>query len=390
LLFFLSKLNQKEDDMKFSIEKKELQANIQHLNNIVPSKNTMPILTNYLIEADEQNDLMKFTATDLEITVVVEFSANISESGKIAVSAKNFNEIINSLPGAIIHFLVDEDSLKIHCERSKFSLLCAETSQFPLIPQKDLSNVMKLDAQTFKKMIDNTYFAVSTEINRPIFTGIYWKLAQDQQLMVATDGKKIAEFTLKNQSEINDKIEQIIPTKGLLFLDKVINEDFPEIGVIIESNRVMFAYGNYTIFSHIIEGKFPDYTKAIPLNNNNTLTINKNSLKEAVKRVSLLASEETFKVKFDLTESALNIESAKREEGEASEKIEEFSYSGNPLVIAFNYRYLSQILNSIETEKVEIKMGESNEPALFFNLTEESAEDSKYLARFLLMPLRLK
>ncbi|MCK4956836.1 MAG: DNA polymerase III subunit beta, partial [Candidatus Cloacimonetes bacterium] len=142
--------------MKFSINKKELQANIQHLYNIVPSKNTMPILTNYLIEADEQNGIMKFTATDLEITVVVEFKANIVDGGKIAVSAKNLNEIINSLPGSIIHFFIEENTLRIHCEHSKFSLLCAESSQFPLIPQKDLSNVLDLDAKMFKKMIENT------------------------------------------------------------------------------------------------------------------------------------------------------------------------------------------------------------------------------------------
>ena len=376
--------------MKFSIEKKDLQANIQHLYNIVPSKNTMPILTNYLIEADEQTSSMKFTATDLEITVVVEFSANVSESGKIAVSARNLNEIINSLPGVLIHFLVDEDILKIHCEHSKFNLLCAESSQFPLIPHKDLSNVLELDAKMFKKMIDNTHFAVSSEINRPIFTGIFWKLSAEKQLMVATDGKKIAEFTLKNHIEIQENIEQIIPTKGLLFLDKVINDDIPRVAVILESNRVMFSYGNYTIFSHIIEGKFPDYTKAIPLNNENLLKIDKSTLKNAVKRVSLLASEDTFKVKFDLTESVLSIDSAKREEGEASEKIEDFSYLGEPLVIAFNYRYLSQILGAIETDQVEIKMGKSNEPALFFNVPAEVDKDQNCLARFLLMPLRLK
>lgn len=375
--------------MKFSIEKKELQSNIQHLYNIVPSKNTMPILTNYLIEADEQNNTLKFTATDLEITVVVEFNANISEGGKIAVSARNLNEIINSLPGAIIHFIVDEEFLKIHCEQSKFNLLCAESSQFPLIPQKDLSNVMELDAKMFKKMIDNTYFAVSTEINRPIFTGIYWKLTETEQLMVATDGKKIAEFTLKNHFELNESIDQIIPTKGLLFLDKVINDDIPNVAVILESNRVMFSYGNYTIFSHIIEGRFPDYTKAIPLNNENILKIGKSDLKDAVKRVSLLASEDTLKIKFDLTESTLIIESAKREEGEANENIENFQYVGEPLVIAFNYRYLSQIISAIESDTIEIRMGKSNEPALFFNidLKDKSAD---YLARFLLMPLRLK
>lgn len=371
--------------MKFSIEKQELLANIQHLYNIVPSKNTMPILTNYLLEADSQNNVLKFTATDLEITVVVGFSANIVEGGKAAVSARNLNEIINSLPESTVHFLMEEDNLQINCEHVKFSLHCAESSQFPLIPQKDLSNVIELDAAMFKKMIDNTHFAVSTEINRPIFTGIFWKLIPEEQLMVATDGKKIAEFVLKNPLDIPEPIEQIIPTKGLLFLDKVYSEDLSRISVLLESNRVMFVYGNFTIFTHIIEGRFPDYTKAIPDNNNNVLHIKKNKLKEAVKRVSLLASEDTFKVKFDITNEILTINSVKREEGEANEFLDDFKYSGEPLIIAFNYRYLYSILNVLESEEIEIRMGKSNEPALFFNVE----KDESYHARFLLMPLRL-
>ncbi|MCF7858036.1 MAG: DNA polymerase III subunit beta [Candidatus Cloacimonetes bacterium] len=371
--------------MKFSIEKVDLQAQIQYLYNIVPSKNTMPILTNYLIEADDQKNIIKFTATDLEITVVVEFKANIAESGKATVLAKNFNEIINSLPEAMIHFLVDEDSLKIRCEQSKFSLLCAESSQFPLVPQKDMTNTITLDAKMFKKMIDNTHFAVSTEINRPIFSGIFWKMSSDSQLMVATDGKKIAEFKLNKQIDLPRTVEQVIPTKGFLFLDKVITDDLPEIAVLIESNRVMFAYGTYTIFTHIIEGRFPDYTKAIPTNNNNVLIIDKKKLREAVKRVSLLASEETFKVKLDISDKEITINSTKRDEGEANERIEEFKYSGEPLTIAFNYRYLIAILSVIESKEIEIRMGKSNEPALFFN----TDLDDDFTARFLLMPLRL-
>jgi len=371
--------------MKFSIEKQDLQTKIQYLYNIVPSKNTMPILTNYLIEADTANNLLKFTATDLEITVVVEFEASIAEAGRVAVSARNLNEIINSLPDSMIQFIQDEDTLKIHCERSKFSLLCAESNQFPLIPQKNLDNVIEINAVMFKKMIDNTHFAVSTEINRPIFTGIFWKMSSESQLMVATDGKKIAEFQITNNINIQEPIDQIIPTKGLLFLDKVISEETPIVNVLIESNRVMFSYSNYTIFTHIIEGRFPDYTKAIPVNNTNILTINKNALKTAVKRVSLLASEDTFKIKFEISGDQLTISSAKREEGEAVEKIEDFSFNGEDLTIAFNYRYLISIINVIESDNMEIKMGKSNEPALFFNT---DVNDS-YSARFLLMPLRL-
>ncbi|MBT3169212.1 MAG: DNA polymerase III subunit beta [Candidatus Cloacimonetes bacterium] len=371
--------------MKFSIEKSDLQANIQSLYNIVPSKNTMPILTNYLIEANSENNKMKFTATDLEITVVVEFEASIAESGKIAVSAKNLNEIITTLPEAIVHFILEEDNLKILCEKSKFNLLCADHSQFPLIPQSDMNNVIELDAKMFKKMIDNTHFAVSNEINRPIFTGIYWKMDADKQIMVATDGKKIAEFKLNKQIDIPEAIDQIIPTKGLLFLDKVISENIPIVSVLIESNRVMFTYGNYIIFTHIIEGRFPDYTKAIPVANNNILKINKNSLKNAVKRVSLLASEETYKIKFNVSQSQLEINSMKREEGKANEIIDDFKYEGDDLEIAFNYRYLISILNVIESAEIEIRMGKSNEPALFFN----AEKFEEYDARFLLMPLRL-
>ena len=165
------------------------------------------------------------------IRLSCEFGANVLESGKIAVSARNFNEIINSLPGSIIHFIVDEEILKIHCEQSRFNLLCAESSQFPLIPQRDLSNILEIDAEMFKKMVKNTSFAVSSESNRPIFTGILWKLFPEEQLMIATDGKKMAEFTYKKNIIIQQEIEQIVPTKGLLFLDKVINDNIEKVAV---------------------------------------------------------------------------------------------------------------------------------------------------------------
>lgn len=371
--------------MKITIDKQDLQANIQHLYNIVPSKNTMPILTNYLIRADEERNVVTFTVTDLEITVIVEFPASVIDGGTAVVSAKNLTDIINSLPDRTVHFILEEENLRIQCEHSKFNLLCAETSQFPLIPQKAVENVIELDSQMFKKMIDNTHFAVSNEHNRPIFTGIFWKLTNDTQLMVATDGKKIAEFKIKNLIDIPEETEQIIPTKGLLFLDKVIREDIPSVQVHVEPNRVMFSYGNYTIFSHIIEGKFPDYTRAIPANNTNILKISKTLLKDAVKRVSLMASDETFKVRFDINASRIDISSANREEGEANEVIEDLNYIGDPITIAFNYRYLNAILNVIESNEVEFRMGKATEPALFFNT--EQKDD--YTARFLLMPLRL-
>jgi DNA polymerase-3 subunit beta len=371
--------------MKFSIEKNDLLNNIQHLYQIVPTKNTMPILTNYLVESSEETNKIKFTATDMEITVVVEFDAVVSQTGKAAVMARNMNEMINRLPEGMIHFEKEDDNLKVLCNNIKFTLLCADYNQFPIVPKLDLNNTTRLNAEMFKKMVDNTHFAVSTETNRPIFTGIYWKVNADYQLMVATDGKKIAEFKLHQKTEIPDEVEQIIPTKGLVFLDKVFQEDIPEISYLIEPNRVIFVYGNYIVFSHVIEGKFPDYSRAIPPDNKNILKIKNSLFKEAVKRISLMASEDTFRIKLSISSSSFIMNSVKREEGDAVEQLEDFNYVGEKIEIAFNYKFLISILNVLETEIIELRLGEPNGPVLFFNV----GADESFTARFLLMPLRL-
>lgn len=371
--------------MKFIIDRSDLMANIQHLVPIVPSKNAMPILTNYLIEADEQNNNLKVTATDLEITVIVEFEANVEQGGRVCVSARNFTQIIASLPDSKVTCEKQDDLIHINCGKSNFSLLCAETSQYPLIPEKDMENATELDALTFKKMINTTEFAVSTEANRAIFTGIYWKLATEKQIMAATDGKKIAEYKVNSTLNIDEEIDCILPIKGLKFLNKVISEDCLELKALIEKNRVMFEYDNYTIFSHILEGRYPDYSRAIPEHHSNILKINKGILHDAIRRVSLLASDESHRIQFDLEGSKLGISTQNREVGDALEELDNVNYNGEKLTIAFNYRYLLQIIGVVTADDVEIKFGQAKEPIL---VSYQHAEDNTS-SLFLLMPLRI-
>jgi len=346
----------------------------------------MPILTNYLIDVFENSNKIEITATDLDITAIVEIEAMVSEGGKATVSAKSFNEIIHSLPNSLITFEEEDSLLNISCDHSIFKILCSDYQQFPLVPEMNLTDAQEIDALLFGKMISYTHFAVSVEINRPVFTGIFWKITSERQLMVATDGKKIAEFTLDANTEIEEEKEKIIPTKGLLFLDKVINEENEKILVQIETNRIMFKYGPYKIFSHVIEGKYPDYTKAIPTDNQNLLICNKKILKESIRRVSLLASEDTLRIKFEINSELIKVSSSNKEMGGASDSIETFSYEGEPLTIAFNFRFLLSILNIIETEEVVIRMGGRNTPSLICNNNLEAP----YKIRFLLMPLRIK
>ena len=370
--------------MKFSIERKDLLPYIQHLINIVPGKNTMPILTNFLIEADEIENHLIITATDLEITVIATIKANVINGGKIAISARRLMEVLSRLPNLMIDFIKKEDDIYINSNSIDYNLLCAETSQFPLVPDVDMSEAAPINAGLFRKMIENTSFAVSTEINRPIFTGINWTLDPEFQMMAATDGKKIAEFRHNMPTHVEERIEKIIPTKGLNFLDKVINESISEVAVLIEDNRVVFHYGSYILMTHVVEGRYPDYNKAIPKNNTNILVIDKNILKEAINRVSLLAIEDTFKIRLMIKQELIMIDCINRDEGEAHDQIHDFEYDGDDLEIAFNHKFLTAILNVIETDKVEIRLGKNNEGALLYN----HGEEKDYTTRFLLMPLR--
>jgi DNA polymerase III subunit beta len=370
--------------MKFTIEKKDLWSNIQHLYSIVPSKNTMPILTNYLIEADDRAGTLRFTATDLDITVLVDLVANVSESGKAAVSAKLFTEMVGCLPDAMIVFEKIDDQMKVRCKDIDFKLQCADADQFPLVPTVDMAAAREIPAKTFAKMVENTSFAVSNETNRPVFTGIFWRMTPDNQLMVATDGKKISEFKVTQPMEIPEPVEKIIPPVGCLFLRKTIDEQDNKIMVLIEQNRVMFRYKHFTIFTHVLEGHFPDYTKAIPTDNANVLVLKREILQETIKRISILSSEESNRIKLDISPKTFVINSQNRDQGEAREVITDFKFTGEAVSIALNYKFLDTILKVIETEMVEVHFGSAQSPVLIFNHELKAA----YSARFLLMPLR--
>ncbi len=377
--------------MRFTIERTQLLSNIQHLQGIVPTKNITPILTNFLIEADAEKNQLRITTTDLEITVVVKIAAQVAESGKVAVMARNLTDIVNSLEDKPINFYQENEYLKIRCSHSSFSLLCADYMQFPQVPEIDLEKAFTVSAPLLAKMVNISSIAVLQEVTRPIFTGIYWRITPDSQTMVATDGKKIVEVKKEHSIVLAENLEHVIPTKGLFFLEKVIDEKNPDLKVLFEANRIIFGYGNYILISQIIPGRFPDYEKVLKVDNKNVLTMDKATLRQAVKRVSLLASEEFFRIKFDISAEKITLYSVNSEMGDATEVIEDHQYSGPAFSIAFNYKYILSVLNVLESEKVRITFGEPeggfiNNQVILYN----EPEPKDYHPVFLLMPLRLK
>jgi len=388
--------------MKFSIEKKELMHSIQHLISVAPAKNASPILTNYLIESTSEDGMVKITATDLEITVVTKFAAAVSESGTIAVSAKHFNEIVNFMPEAPIHFARENELLKIRCNKIDFNLLIADHTLFPVVPEVSLENAIKLDSKQYDRMISKTIFAVSTDVNRAVLTGVCWKIMENTHLMAATDGRKVAEIKILNASILPETIrnldseasifsegeekivEKILPVKTLNFLQKIFDNSVSELKILIEPSKVIFAYGDYLVFSQVIEHKYPEYQKAFISDLPNAFTIDKEDLHVAIRRVALVAPDENMRIRFDLNSEKFEVNTTNRDTGDAKENLDGYSYMGNETGVSFNFRYMLSILEAIDSEKVVIKLGTSKDPMMIYNSSQNETEEIS----FLLMPLR--
>ena len=394
--------------MRFQIEKKELIKHIQHLASIVPSKNTTPILTNYLLEANAESNTVKITTSDLEITIIAEFSANVMESGVTCISAHLFNDIISTLPEEMVDIYKQDEIVKIVCNKIDFSLLCADHTLFPIIPEKKTKGLITLPNEPFQRMIAKTSFAVSNDINRAVLNGVCWLIKNDLQIMAATDGRKVAEIKyaqklMKTENSENQQdeavisedlnfaeldfekgIEKILPIKTLNFMLKIYSPEVKDLQVVIEPNRIMFIYNEYTIFTHVIEHKYPDYQKAFIKDLPNTILVKNEDLKVAIRRISKIAPDDNQRIRIEIGPEKFEINTVDREKGEGEQDLKDYTYTGTATAISFNFKYMISILDSIDTEKVKICLGTQKDPIMIYNENQPENQEITYL----LMPLR--
>ncbi|MEF3694825.1 MAG: DNA polymerase III subunit beta, partial [Candidatus Cloacimonadota bacterium] len=291
--------------------------------------------------------------------------------------------------------------LLIQCGKIDFKLLCADHSLYPLIPSTTLQNTIKLEAELFHRMISKTSFAVSQDNNRPVLTGVCWKIYDKEQLMAATDGRKVAEIKVRSSimqqnpeaerleenifNENQDSyLEKVIPVKTLDFMQKIYNSDVKELQLLMEHNRMMLAYGEYMIYSQIIENKYPEYQKAFVHDLPNCLIIDKDRLKTAIRRVALVAPDDNLRTRFEINSDQFEINTSNRDTGDAKQFMDDYSYQGSPTNISFNYKFMLAILDVVDTEKVKILLGSPKDPMMIYS---EMNQENQELT-FLLMPLR--
>ena len=299
--------------MKFTVEKSSLFKSLSHVQSIVEKKNTLPILSNILIEA--QNNSLILSATDMDISITEKISCNVIDEGSTTVTAHTLYDIIRKLPESSEIEIISNDGkiMSLRAGKSKFSLSCLLKDDFPIIEIGDLENEISIESLKLFKLIDKTRFAVSNEETRYFLNGIYFhKIENNNNIylsLVATDGHRLAKFDCTYSDTLKDIPGVIIPKKTVNELYKLLSDFDGLVKINLSSNKIVFFVGESILISKLIDGNFPDYKRVIPKENKNTLKVDRQSFSLAVDRVSTITTEKLPIIKFKIMKNIVNLSS---------------------------------------------------------------------------------
>jgi DNA polymerase-3 subunit beta len=368
--------------MKFTISREKLQEGLQAVTAAVPAKTTLPVLANLLVETTDRG--IRFSATDLDIAVSTEVSADVETPGAITIPAKKLSEIARELPPSPVKIAATgEQRVSLECGRSKFKLLGLPRDEFPTFPQVRFNDSWRVKSGELQKLISHTAFAVSTEESRPILNGVLWELREERMRMVATNGHRLAKMELPVEASSAPPGDLIVPPKAL----EQIRRLFPaeeELEIARGENHLGFRSPFTSVYTRLVEGPYPNYEQVIPKDNDRYAIADKASLTQALKRMSVIASDQTHRIKMSFNTGMLKFSVTTPDLGEASDELP-VNYTGDQLDIGFNATYLLEILRFMPTEQVRLTF---KAPERAATIEPEGWDDTaKYLC--LVMPLRL-
>ncbi len=369
--------------MKFSIVKADLIKPLSHIHSVVERKNTIPILSNLVIET--RNNEINFIATDMEIDIKEKIVANTISDGKLTVPAHTLHDIVRKLPdGSEILMKLDENNLILECGKSQFTLPTLPFDDFPIMTDILDGKEFTISSADLKNLIDNTKFAISSEETRYYLNGIY--IHQDEEnksflKAVATDGHRLAQVKINLPKGADGIPSIIIPRKTVNEVRKLLDDTDGDILIKVSNKKIRFMINNCILTSKLIDGSFPDYQRVIPKENKNNLNVSTKDFKEAVDRVSTISIEKTRAVKLEINNDSLFLKVNNHEVGNAIEELA-VNFGGETLEIGFNSKYLLDITNQINGEKIQLSLSDSSSPAL---ITDEEQEGTI----FVLMPMRV-
>jgi len=366
--------------MRFTIMRQNLHNALAAVSAAVPSKTTLPVLSNILFDAVE--DGVRMSGTDLDVAVRVQVPAEVQEQGSLTAPGKKLQEITRELPDQPVEVATRGDQIELRCGRSHFKLNGLPADEFPALPEVDFEAGWGVRGADLHNLIQHTAFAVSTEESRPILNGVLWELRDGMMRMVATNGHRLARMDVPGTGG-KDSAELIVPPKALDQIRRLFGPS-DEIEISRSDNHLGFRAGQTLVFTRLIEGPYPNYEQVIPRENDKAATVDRQALAAALRRVGVVASDQTHRVRLAFAPGALRFSVSTPDLGEAHDEIS-ITYQGDALEIGFNASYLLEILKYMPTDEVRLTLKAPERAATVEPVGWD--DPASYLC--LVMPLRL-
>ncbi|MEW5822327.1 MAG: DNA polymerase III subunit beta [Cyanobacteriota bacterium] len=370
--------------MQFVVQKENLLNALNAVSKATTSRGIQPILANILIDAIDSKSL-KLVATDLDISVEAIIPATVTEEGQITLQAKKLIEIATNLSGESVSFDINTEKMiaKINSAQAKFEIMGISADEFPKITRIQEKEEFKIELELYLKSIRQTKFAAASFESNNVLSGVYLSIKNDEIEVAATDGNRLARKQTKLPNTLEKEFSVVVPTRILDELLRISSSgSYEELYIGISEGQISFRLTDRYLLSRLLEGRYPDYPKLIPANYETIVRANREDLVSSIRRTSVMANERTNIVKLDFEKHKLNLSANTPDMGDASD-VMEVDFKEGGLKIAFNYKFLVEALQVIESHDVRMEFGGSLAPALL-----KTDEDEGYLC--LIMPVQVK
>ncbi len=367
--------------MKFTINREALLKPLQLVAGVVERRQTLPVLSNVLMVVD--GDHLSLTGTDLEVELVGQVSLDkVYEGGEITVPARKLMDICKSLPeNTLIEFYQDDQRVKLKAGRSRFTLSTLPANEFPSIDEEAGSMTFTIGQSRLRRLIDRTAFAMAQQDVRYYLNGMLLEVSQNCLRAVATDGHRLAMCVVDADINQAEKHQVIVPRKGILEMARLLTEGDEMVHITLGASHIRAKTGDFTFTSKLVDGKFPDYDRVLPRGGDKIIIGDRQELRQAFQRASILSNEKYRGIRLILSDGLLKIMANNPEQEEAEEELS-LAYNGEYMEIGFNVSYLLDVLSVISGDSVKIILSDPNSSAL---LEESESGDSTYVV----MPMRL-
>ena len=366
--------------MKLVIERETLLEPLQAISGIAERRQSLPILSNTLVNVHDEG--VTFTATDLEVELIISINRPVQEPGMSALPARKLLDITRSLPANSEIEIASRDSRAvIKSGRSRFSLLAMPAAEYPVIGDFEPTLVLEIPPKDLREIIEETQFSMAHQDVRYWFNGLMLEIRNNRIRAVATDGHRLALSETEVTQDVETPIQIIVPKKGVIEISKLLTEASVSAQVWVGSNHVQIRLGAYKLTSKLIDGRFPDYERVLSEKGDKIVKANREGLRQGLIRTSILSNEKLKGIKLTLDKNILRSAAHNMEQEEAEEEIE-VSYSGAPLEIGFNASYLLEVLSVIKAETVELEFSQPDKSCL---IRPEGSSASRYVVG----PIRL-